>query len=198
MQQFCCLYLLSSVLLSHVPQSLTHQTPSDKSKIADISNKRYPQLKPMFKNSADIELKHKRFLIKVLETNEVWTLKNNNGYVSSSSNHFEDEEEEPLLLQIFWSSKKEASVASRYAWPDENFQVESIPLKSFIEFWCAGMYHDNIIVGTNFDHNLFGYEEAPLVLAKDLLNIVKKNGIKMDLENYESIDEYLEIIETNI
>ena len=152
----------------------------------------------MFKNSADIELKHKRFLKEVLETNEVWTLKNENGYVSSTSHHFEDEDEEPLMLQIFWSSKKEASVVSRHVWPQEKFTLESISLKDFIEFWCAGMYEDNVIVGTNFDHQLFGYEEAPLLLAKDLLNLVKSNGIEMVLENYESIDEYLEIIDTNL
>ncbi|NAS32608.1 DUF2750 domain-containing protein [Flavobacteriaceae bacterium R38] len=152
----------------------------------------------MFKNSADIQLKHKRFLKEVIETQEVWTLRNENGFVSSSSNHFENKDEEPLLLQIFWSNKKEAGVVSRHVWYDENFKLELIPLKDFLEFWCAGMYQDNIIIGTNFDHQLFGYEENPLVLAKNLLNLIKTNGIKIDLENYASIEEYLEIIDSNL
>ena len=152
----------------------------------------------MFKNTADIELKHKRFLNEVIENQKVWTLKNDNGYVSSSSNHFEDENEEPLLLQIFWSSSKEAKVCSRHVWAKENFTLESIELKDFIEFWCSGMYQDSVIVGTNFDHQLFGYEEAPLILARDLLNRIKKNDLQMEFRNYKSIDEYLEIIESNL
>ena len=152
----------------------------------------------MFKNSADIELKHNRFLKEVIENQEVWTLKNDNGYVSSSSNHFEDEDGEPLLLQIFWSCSKEAGVCSRNVWAEEKFSIESITLKDFIEFWCAGMYQDNVIVGTNFDHHLFGYEETPLVLAEDLLNKVKTDGLQMKFDNYESIDEYLEIIESKL
>ena len=152
----------------------------------------------MLKNSVDIELKHKRFIREVIQNQEVWSLKNDRGYVSSLSNHFEDEEERPLLLQIFWSSSKEARVCSRNIWPEEKFSLESIPLEEFIEFWCSGMYQDNVIIGTNFDHQLFGYEEAPLILAKDLLHEVKANDVQIKLENYDSIDEYLEIIESNL
>lgn len=152
----------------------------------------------MFKNSADIELKYKRFLKEVIQNQEVYTLKNNHGYVSSSSHHFENENQEPLLLQLFWSNSKEASVCSRHVWKKEGFKLEYIALKDFIEFWCAGMYKNEVIVGINFDHQLFGYEEAPLELAKELLILAQSSNIKIKFENYRSIDEFLEIIESNL
>jgi hypothetical protein len=169
------------------------------SKASDNYFNRYPQLgKAMFKNSADIELKHTRFLKEVIKNKEVYTLKNENGYVSSESNHFEDIDEEPLNLQIFWSSKKEANVCSRNVWKKENFQIDIIPLNKFLENWCAGMHQDNVIVGTNFDHKLFGHEEEPLVLASQIIELVIKNQVSLELQDYNSIEEYLDLIKSHI
>jgi len=148
----------------------------------------------MFKNSADLEKRHQRFISEVVSSNEVWTLKSEQGYVSSSSNHYDDEEEEPLLLQIFWSTSKEAGVCSRNVWKQENFELESISLSEFIEFWCVGMHNDFVIVGTNFDHQLFGSEREPLILAEELLNHLKSEGSSIEFENYESIDQFLNSI----
>lgn len=148
----------------------------------------------MLKNSIDLEKRHQRFITEVVKSNEVWTLKNEQGHVSSSSNHYSDEDEEPLLVQVFWSTSKEAGVCSRHVWQKENFELESIPLSEFIEFWCVGMHNDYVIVGTNFDHQLFGYEEEPLILAQDLLNELKSNDINLSFENYTSTDELLNAI----
>jgi hypothetical protein len=148
----------------------------------------------MLKNSIDLEKRHQRFIKEVVKSSEVWTLKNESGHVSSSSNHYNDENEEPLLVQVFWSTSKEAEVCSRHAWNQENFELDSIPIAEFIEFWCVGMHNDYVIVGTNFDHQLFGYEEEPLILAQDLLNELKSNNINITFENYTSVDDLLNTI----
>lgn len=150
--------------------------------------------KTMFKNSVDIALKYKRFLKEIIDTQEVWTLENESSYASSVSNHYEGENEKPLILQVFWSNKKEATVCARQVWKEDNFNLKLIQLKNFVEFWCVGMHQDNIIVGTNFDYQLFGYEEEPLVLARDILEAIRGSTTQLNLENYSSIEEYLKII----
>lgn len=152
----------------------------------------------MFKTSADIEIKHKRFIKDVIKSEEIWTLKNEKGYVSSTSNHFENENKEALLIQVFWSSKVEAKYCSTKIWQNENFEIDIIPLNEFIELWCIGMHRDNVIAGTNFDLQLFGHEEEPLILAKDLLESAKQNKVKLNFQNYNSIDEFLNILYNNI
>ena len=148
----------------------------------------------MFKNSIDIKNKHKRFLKEVCESKEVWTLGNDSGYVSSESNHYDDEDENPLLLQVFWSTPKDARVCSRNTWKAEGFELKNIPLSDFIEFWCVGMHNDDIIVGTNFDHQLFGYEITPLDLAIELLELLNIKEENLEFEDFEGNNDLLTLV----
>ncbi len=56
------------------------------------------------------------------------------------------------------------------------------------------MHHDFVIVGTNFDHQLFGTEREPLILAQELLNHLKSEQIEIGFENYRDIDHFLSSI----
>jgi len=56
------------------------------------------------------------------------------------------------------------------------------------------MYEDNLLVGTEFDSNMFGQETEPLELILQILNESEKTGVALEFEKYESTEELREIV----
>lgn len=51
------------------------------------------------------------------------------------------------------------------------------------------MNNDGLVVGTNFDSNLFGFEAEPLELVIDIIEELKKTGKNITLRKFKSIEE---------
>ena len=143
----------------------------------------------MIQDSILIEKRHKRFIKTVCESKTVYALKNKQGFATSSSVHFEDDEGEPIGIICFWAEKALAKSCIKNNWA--KYKLSEIPLSEFMENWCIGMDNDELLIGTEFDQNMFGFETEPMELILDLvselnsigkdLNFKKFNGIK-DLE----------------
>lgn len=143
----------------------------------------------MFQNHITVKNRHTKFVKTVCETEIVYGLKNKSGFATSSSVHYDDENGEPVGMVCFWAEKARAKSCIKDGW--KNYEPTEIPLSEFMENWCVGMENDGLLIGTQFDQNMFGFEAEPLELIIDLstelksigkdLNFRKFNGIK-DLE----------------
>jgi hypothetical protein len=52
------------------------------------------------------------------------------------------------------------------------------------------MQNDGLLVGTNWDANLFGRESEPLELALQIADQLISKGKDINLKNYQSIEDF--------
>lgn len=119
----------------------------------------------MIQDHITIQNRYKDFIKKIIETETVYALKDEKGYATSYSNEIEDEDGEPAQIVCFWSDSARAKSCVDQEW--NHYEVSPISLREFIENWYLGMNSDGLIVGTNFDSHLFGYEAEPLKVIID-------------------------------
>ncbi|MFP9099716.1 DUF2750 domain-containing protein [Flavobacterium sp. RHBU_24] len=150
----------------------------------------------MLKDTADIQLKHKKFIKKICETGIVYGLENEEGFATSLSNQYEDEEGGPIEMICFWSEKAFAAACAKDGWG--GFEVAEMPLAEFIENWCVGMHNDELLAGTEFDSNMFGAETEPLLLIQQIIEELKSTGKTISLTEYESIEELEALVRENL
>ena len=70
-----------------------------------------------------------------------------------------------------------------------HYEVSPISLREFIENWCLGMNSDGLIVGTNFDSHLFGYEDEPLEVIMDSIEELRATGKSLELRKFENMED---------
>jgi Protein of unknown function (DUF2750) len=141
----------------------------------------------MFKNYIDVKLKHKKFIKKVCETSIVYCMENEDGFATSSSNDIEDEEGEPITIICFWSERSLANSCVKNGW--EEYKVTEINLGEFIENWCIGIDNDELLIGTNFDQNMFGFEIEGYELILELIEELKKNKTELEFFKFENLED---------
>ncbi|MEO1436676.1 MAG: DUF2750 domain-containing protein [Bacteroidota bacterium] len=140
----------------------------------------------MLKLEADINQKHEKFIKEAVQNKLVYGLKSKDGFAVVGSNQYVDEEEEPIPVLCFWSNEADAKLSGKKNWP--KYKPKKISLASFLENWCAGMYTEGDLAGTNFDWNLFGKESDPLDLAIELIKEIKRTNTNVQLEDYPDLD----------
>lgn len=133
------------------------------------------------------KLKHEEFVRKVCETNIIYGLESDEGFATSSSNEFDDENGEPIEMICFWSHKKQATSCIKNNWAE--YAVAEMPLSEFIENWCIGMNNDGLIIGTNFDENMSGFEIEPLELILELVKELRINKSDISFLEFDNLDD---------
>ncbi|MCJ2376645.1 DUF2750 domain-containing protein [Vibrio sp. ZSDZ34] len=113
----------------------------------------------MSKLTSDIEQNLLLFVEETKNSELVWGLRNEEGWLSCDSTEFENTEVMP-----FWSSKEDAQAHNVEEWGD--FEVLEIPLDIFVEDWLLTLDEDGVLVGTNWNAQLEGKELEPVNLAK--------------------------------
>ena len=108
----------------------------------------------------------------------VYGLKSKNGFATSSSTHFEDNDGNPIGMICFWAEEVRAKSCIKDEW--KKYNVTEIPLAEFMENWCVGMANDELLIGTQFDQSLFGYEVEPSELIIELIDELR--SIEKDLK----------------
>ena len=111
--------------------------------------------------SADSQANHARFLERVRASGQVWGLRSADGWAVCPSNAEKD-----MDVLVFWSDKAYAARHVRDEWAE--YVPTAISLDDFLGKWLPGMARDGVLVGTNWDANLFGAESAPVELAAQL------------------------------
>ena len=87
----------------------------------------------------------------------------------------------------FWAEKVRAKSCAKDEW--RKYKVTEISLAEFMENWCVGMSNDGLLIGTQFDQNLFGHEVEPLDLILELTAELKSNGKDLNLRKFDGIED---------
>ncbi|GFD82704.1 hypothetical protein KUL118_55660 [Tenacibaculum sp. KUL118] len=141
----------------------------------------------MFQDHITIKNRHKKFIKTVCETEIVYGLKNKKGFATSSSVHYNDENGEPVGVICFWAEKVRAKSCIKDGW--KSYKPTEIPLSEFMENWCVGMENDGLLIGTQFDQNMFGFEAEPLELIMDLSTELKSIGKDLNFRKFNGIED---------
>lgn len=141
----------------------------------------------MLQDHITVENRHKDFIKKITETETVYALKDGNGYATSYSNEAEYEDGEEVQIICFWSDAARAKSCIENEW--NHYEPSPIPLNEFVENWCLGMNSDGLLVGTNFDSNLLGYEAEPLELILDIIEELRSSGKSLELRKFENMED---------
>ena len=115
----------------------------------------------------------------------VYGLKSKNGFATSRSTQLEDTDGNPIGMICFWAEKVRAKSCAKDEW--KKYKVTEISLSEFIENWCIGMANDGLLIGTQFDQNLFGFEIEPLELLIDLTTELKSLGKDLNFRKFTGI-----------
>jgi len=139
----------------------------------------------MFQDSITLKNRHQKFIKTVSENGIVYGLKSKNGFATSSSTQFEDDYGNPIGMICFWAEKVRAKSCAKDEW--KKYKATEIPLAEFMENWCVGMANDGLLIGTQFDQNLFGYEVEPLDLIIELTSELKSIGKDLMFRKFNGI-----------
>lgn len=141
----------------------------------------------MLQDQIILKNRHRNFIKKVSEKGIVYALKNNEGYATSASNILEDDEGNPVEIICFWSDISIAKSCIENEWNE--YEVYELDLSDFLENWCVGMSNDGLLIGTNFDKNLFGYEIEPLDLVLEIISELNTFDRQIELKKFNGIQD---------
>jgi len=148
----------------------------------------------MFQDAALLKKRHRRFITTVCASEQVFALKDRKGFATSSSNYYDDENGNPVWMICFWAEKALATSCIIEEW--KTYKIEEIQLSTFLENWCIGMEIDGLIVGTEFDQNMFGYESEPLHLILEIVQELKAINKEISLKKFDTIFDLEKLINT--
>lgn len=137
------------------------------------------------RDAATLEAKYKRFINQICNTEIIYALKQEHGFAFLYANHFEDEEGEDAILLCFWSNEIYANLCKQAEW--KNYQVQEIPLNTFLKNWCIGMKKDYYFAGIECDPNLYCSEKDPIQLALDIFEELILQGKLENFKEYYAI-----------
>ena len=141
----------------------------------------------MFQDKETLLNRHLNFVRTTVESRIVYALKCENDFATSSSTQYEDNNGNPIQIICFWTEKVRAKSCAKDEWM--NYSVTEISLVEFLENWCVGMANDGLLIGTQFDQNLFGYEIEPLDLILELIAELKSNGKDLNFKKFNGIND---------
>jgi len=146
----------------------------------------------MSKNNQKITKLYQRFVQEACQLNQVWALKQPEGYAITYSLQYSNANGEATPMFCFWSEKSLAAACAQKEW--DTYKPESISLSEFMEGWCIGLSNDELLIGSNFDHNMIGYEVDPLMLILDLIAELKHTKKKIEFMHFENLKDLEEQI----
>ena len=141
----------------------------------------------MLQDHSILASRHERFVKTICDTGIVYALENEDGLATSSSNEIEDERGEPVDIICFWSERALADASRESDWSE--YEIVEIGLSEFIEDWCVGMSNDGLIIGSNFDANMFGLEVNPFDLMLQVIGQLKEAKKTLTFEKYKSLSD---------
>ena len=141
----------------------------------------------MAQESIEFKKNHTEFVQTICATQKVYAIKNEEGYATSFSLEMEDENEEPVEVFCFWSSNEKAALLLKDEWKD--FDIDTIDLATFLENWCVGMNNEGLLIGTDFDETLNGFEIDPLELMLEISSELKAKNQTITLCKFKDIND---------
>lgn len=148
----------------------------------------------MLQNSQSLIDSYKKFIKKVVQTEVIYCLKDEKeGVAVCNSNEFRNEEGQDVPLLTFWSESALAKACQEEEWL--KYKITEILLPEFMELWVFGMCEDEVVAGLDFNNNLFGYEEHPLQLLKDLISEIEATKKKIEFRGFTSLTDLKDYVQ---
>jgi len=134
----------------------------------------------MILDSATVENNFNRFLKRIVESETVYYLANEDGVANSVSNDYEE-----TVVLMFWSDRAYAKRAKQCF--DEHFDEAEMELFEFLYRWLPGMSGDNVLAGPNWSSELVGKEIDPFELRELIEDSLSQETLKKHQSTYEEL-----------
>lgn len=113
----------------------------------------------MLLDNAAVESNFKKFVKRIIESETVYYLSNENGVANSVSNDIEE-----TVILMFWSDRAYTTRANHSF--KENYNETEMELFNFLYQWLPGMSGDKVLTGPNWTGEFIGKEIDPFELRE--------------------------------
>ena len=131
--------------------------------------------------------KYEDFIAGICNTKLVYTLKNEQGFATTSSINYEGAAGQKVPVVCFWSDLAMAQACCPGAW--EDFEPVAYTLQGFLEQLCVWLASQGILIGVDFDDEMYGFEAEPPALIRDVMALLAESKIELPLEIFDNLEE---------
>ena len=131
---------------------------------------------------------YNRFIRAILGTQIVYTLVLDEDVAECPSTEYEEDDGEPVPVFCVWHDRAQAEACKVEEWAD--YQLEALPLDFFMHEWLVSMDQDAVLLGVDFDSELYGLEIEPVEVLADLLDAAAQMQCGDMIDGYDELMNY--------
>jgi hypothetical protein len=141
----------------------------------------------MFPQPEDEE--YNRFIRSIIGSQTLYTLVSDEGDIAECpSTEYEEDDGEPVPVFCVWHDRTQAEACKVEEWAD--YQLEALPLDFFLHEWLVSMDQDAVLLGVDFDSELYGLEIEPVEVLADLLDAAAQMQCGDMIDGYDELMNY--------
>lgn len=141
----------------------------------------------MFPQPEDEE--YNRFIRSIIGSQTLYTLVSDEGDIAECpSTEYEEDDGEPVPVFCVWHDRAQAEACKVEEWAD--YQLETLPLDFFLHEWLVSMDQDAVLLGVDFDSELYGLEIEPVEVLADLLDAAAQMQCGDMIDGYDELMKY--------
>ena len=141
----------------------------------------------MFPQPEDEE--YNRFIRSIIGSQTLYTLASDEGDIAECpSTEYEEDDGEPVPVFCVWHDRAQAEACKVEEWAD--YQLEALPLDFFLHEWLVSMDQDAVLLGVDFDSELYGLEIEPVEVLADLLDAAAQMQCGDMIDGYDELMNY--------
>ena len=141
----------------------------------------------MFPQPEDEE--YNRFIRSIIGSQTLSTLVSDEGDIAECpSTEYEEDDGEPVPVFCVWHDRAQAEACKVEEWAD--YQLEALPLDFFMHEWLVSMDQDAVLLGVDFDSELYGLEIEPVEVLADLLDAAAQMQCGDMIDGYDELMKY--------
>ena len=141
----------------------------------------------MFPQPEDEE--YNRFIRSIIGSQTLYTLVSDEGDIAECpSTEYEEDDGEPVPVFCVWHDRAQAEACKVEEWAD--YQLEALPLDFFLHEWLVSMDQDAVLLGVDFDFELYGLEIEPVEVLADLLDAAAQMQCGDMIDGYDELMNY--------
>lgn len=141
----------------------------------------------MFPQPEDEE--YNRFIRSIIGSQTLYTLVSDEGDIAECpSTEYEEDDGEPVPVFCVWHDRAQAQACKVEEWTD--YQLEALPLDFFLHEWLVSMDQDAVLLGVDFDSELYGLEIEPVEVLADLLDAAAQMQCGDMIDGYDELMKY--------
>ena len=131
---------------------------------------------------------YNRFIRAILGTQTVYTLVLDEDVAECPSTEYEEDDGEPVPVFCVWHERAAAEACTAEEWAD--YEIEELPLDFFLHEWLVSMDQDAVLLGVDFDPELYGLEIEPVEVLADILDASEQMQCTELIDGYGELMNY--------